>query len=89
MSQPHVLIARTRPGRVRPTIADWVCRRAKDHGDVNVELVDLAEAALPLLGRVGASDRHPPTAPADTCHARGLSPTLSATPLGNHVLLNR
>jgi NAD(P)H-dependent FMN reductase len=45
----HVLIASTRPGRVGPAIAHWVRQRAGDHGHFDVELIDLADVALPLL----------------------------------------
>jgi NAD(P)H-dependent FMN reductase len=45
----HVLIASTRPTRIGPAIADWVCRRAEGHGHFGVELIDLADVALPLL----------------------------------------
>jgi NAD(P)H-dependent FMN reductase len=45
----HVLIASTRPVRIGPAIADWVRQRAESHGHFDVELIDLAEVALPLL----------------------------------------
>jgi NAD(P)H-dependent FMN reductase len=45
----HVLIASTRPVRIGPAIADWVRQRAEGHGHFDVELIDLAEVALPLL----------------------------------------
>jgi NAD(P)H-dependent FMN reductase len=45
----QIVIASTRPGRVGPTIADWVCQRAEAHGHFDVEPVDLADVALPLL----------------------------------------
>lgn len=51
----HVLIASTRPGRIGPPIAEWVRQRAEDHGYFDVELVDLADVALPLL----AEPNHP------------------------------
>lgn len=44
-----VVVASTRPGRVGPTIADWFVARAKDHGDFDIDLVDLAELDLPFL----------------------------------------
>jgi NAD(P)H-dependent FMN reductase len=51
MSLPklHVIIASTRPGRVGPTIAKWFAGFAAEHGEFDVEIVDLAEIDLPLL----------------------------------------
>ena len=45
----QIIIASTRPGRVGPTIADWVRQRAEAHGGFEVEVVDLAEVNLPLF----------------------------------------
>lgn len=49
--RPHlaVVVASTRPGRQGPAVARWVAERAELHGGLEVELVDLAEIALPLL----------------------------------------
>ncbi|MGI3163357.1 NADPH-dependent FMN reductase [Pseudooceanicola sp. 200-1SW] len=44
-----VIIGSTRPGRVGPSVANWVNSGARDHGGFEVELVDLAEIGLPLL----------------------------------------
>lgn len=45
----NVIIGSTRPGRVGPTIGQWFAEFARTHGRFDVELVDLAEFALPLL----------------------------------------
>jgi NAD(P)H-dependent FMN reductase len=45
----NVIIGSTRPGRNGPTVAKWVEQFAKEHGQFDVELVDLADFALPLL----------------------------------------
>ena len=45
----QILIASTRPGRIGPTVADWVRQRAEAHGGFDVEVVDLAEVNLPLF----------------------------------------
>lgn len=45
----NIIIGSTRPGRVGPTIAGWVRDFAVAHGGFEVELVDLADFALPLL----------------------------------------
>jgi NAD(P)H-dependent FMN reductase len=44
-----VVIASTRPGRVGLPVANWFGERATDHGGFDLEVVDLAELALPLL----------------------------------------
>ena len=49
MPQLKIMIASTRPGRVGPTVAQWFYEYAVKHGGFDVELVDLAEADLPLL----------------------------------------
>src|ERR1700710_930920 len=49
MPKLHVILASTRPGRAGEPIADWFVERAIDHGAFEVELVDLAEVALPFM----------------------------------------
>lgn len=51
MSRPvlQVVAASTRPGRRGIAVARWVERLAREHQGFEVELVDLAEVALPLL----------------------------------------
>jgi NAD(P)H-dependent FMN reductase len=45
----HVLLASTRPGRSGEAVARWMHRHAVEHGQFDVELVDLAEVGLPFL----------------------------------------
>ena len=45
----NIIIASTRPGRVGPTVARWADEAARASGLFEVELVDLADFALPLL----------------------------------------
>lgn len=45
----QVIICSTRPGRNGPIIAQWAAEQAKAHGKFTVELVDLADFALPIL----------------------------------------
>ena len=45
----NVIIGSTRPGRVGPVIGRWLTEAATEHGKFDVELVDLADLALPLL----------------------------------------
>ena len=51
MSRPvlEIVIGSTRPGRVGLPVAEWVYGRAVDHDGFDVELVDLAQVALPLF----------------------------------------
>ena len=45
----HVVIASTRPGRSGRAIGEWFRDRAVAAGDFDVELVDLADVALPFF----------------------------------------
>jgi len=45
----QIIIASTRPGRVGLPVARWFEGRARAHGRFEVEVVDLAEVALPFL----------------------------------------
>jgi len=49
MPRLQIVIASTRPGRVGQPVADWFTARAEAHGAFELEVVDLAELALPLL----------------------------------------
>ena len=51
MSQPvlQVIVGSTRPGRKGLAVGRWVQQLAQDHGGFAVELVDLAEVALPVF----------------------------------------
>ncbi|WP_312948496.1 NAD(P)H-dependent oxidoreductase [Agrobacterium sp.] len=44
-----IIIGSTRPGRVGPTVAEWVKNTAVSHGKFDVELIDLVDFNLPLL----------------------------------------
>lgn len=44
-----VILGSTRPGRIGEAVAHWTYEIAKRRPDVEVELVDIAEYALPLL----------------------------------------
>jgi NAD(P)H-dependent FMN reductase len=45
----YVIIASTRPGRRGLPVGQWAYERATRHGALEVELVDLAEVALPFM----------------------------------------
>jgi NAD(P)H-dependent FMN reductase len=49
MPKLSVVLSSTRPGRAGEPIAKWFVESAKKHGAFDVQLVDLAEVALPLL----------------------------------------
>ncbi len=44
-----VIVGSTRPGRVGKQVGDWVLAQAKNRGDAQYELVDLADFPLPHL----------------------------------------
>jgi NAD(P)H-dependent FMN reductase len=45
----QIISASTRPGRKGIAVARWIQQLAQEHGGFDVELVDLAEVALPLM----------------------------------------
>ncbi|HEV3360127.1 MAG TPA: NAD(P)H-dependent oxidoreductase [Pseudonocardiaceae bacterium] len=50
MTKLEIIIASTRPGRVGPSVAQWIRDQAVQHGGFDeVELVDLAEVDLPFM----------------------------------------
>lgn len=44
-----IVLASTRPGRAGEPVARWVETACRDHGEFEVELVDLAEIGLPFV----------------------------------------
>ncbi len=48
-----IIVGSTRPGRQGLPVARWVEQFAKDYDKFDVELVDLAEIALPILDEAG------------------------------------
>ena len=49
----QIIIGSTRPGRKGPAVARWFDGVARAHGDFEVELIDLAEVALPFFDEPG------------------------------------
>jgi NAD(P)H-dependent FMN reductase len=45
----QVIVASTRPGRIGRAVGEWFAAEAERHGAFEVELVDLADVALPLF----------------------------------------
>ncbi|MFD1322096.1 NADPH-dependent FMN reductase [Micromonospora sonneratiae] len=85
--QLAVLIGSVREGRFGPTVGNWFVRLARERTDLIVDVVDLAESALPMvLPAFGAE-----AAPEAVRALQDLSPRLSAadafvvvTPEYNH-----
>ncbi|WP_329092433.1 MULTISPECIES: NADPH-dependent FMN reductase [unclassified Streptosporangium] len=65
-----VIIGSTRDGRFGPTVAGWFTARARRRGDLDIDLIDLAETGLPQT----LSDQDEP-APAEVA---ALAPRLAA-----------
>lgn len=55
MLKLQVIVASTRDERKGPLVAAWFAEQARGHGQFEVEVVDLADVALPLLDE----PRHP------------------------------
>jgi NAD(P)H-dependent FMN reductase len=51
MSEPvvQIIVGSTRPGRVGSSVAEWLADAARAHGGMQVEVVELADVALPLF----------------------------------------
>lgn len=49
MPRLQIVIASTRPGRVGLTVGHWLAARACAHEGLELDVVDLAELALPLM----------------------------------------
>jgi NAD(P)H-dependent FMN reductase len=69
----QVIIASTRPGRVGVPVATWFAQRARDHGGFQVEVVDLAEANLPLFDE----PNHPRLGQYEHQHTKDWSATIA------------
>lgn len=69
----QVIVASTRPGRIGRSVADWFLPVAKAHGGFEVELVDLAEVALPMFDE----PRHPRLGQYEHQHTKDWSATVS------------
>lgn len=51
-----VIIGSTRPGRLGPAVAAWFVDHASARPDVDVDLIDLADLAVPIGPRLAAAD---------------------------------
>ena len=48
-SRLAIVVGSVREGRFGPVVAAWVAERARDHGAFDVDVVDLADADIPLV----------------------------------------
>lgn len=49
MYKLKIISSTIRPGRKGPIVANWIAEAAKDHGEFEVEYLDLGEIGLPLM----------------------------------------
>jgi NAD(P)H-dependent FMN reductase len=55
MTRLHIIVGSTRDGRAAEPVAQWVYRRAKEHGGFDVTLLDLREWPLPMFAETLAT----------------------------------
>lgn len=78
-----IIIGSVREGRFGPVVGGWVADHAREHGDFDVEVVDLAEIDLPL-----ALPAAPPKfAGADYPRPAGMAPLTTALDRADAVLI--
>ena len=58
-----IIIGSTRPGRAADRVIPWITATSRDHGDFDVDVLDLRDWPLPLFGETSATvgDPHEPT----------------------------
>src|SRR5205814_3285818 len=54
MNKLHIIVGSTRDGRAAEPVAQWVHRRAKEHGGFDVTLLDLRDWPLPMFAETMA-----------------------------------
>ena len=55
MKKLHIIVGSTRDGRAAEPVAQWVHRRAKEHGGFDVTLLDLRDWPLPMFAETMAT----------------------------------
>ncbi|MEU4829794.1 NAD(P)H-dependent oxidoreductase [Streptosporangium sp. NPDC023615] len=75
-----IVIGSTREGRVAPTVARWFTGRAEEHGDMDVDVLDLAEAPPPAR----LTNEPPPEVTALTPRLAAADAYVIVTPEYNH-----
>lgn len=69
----QVIVASTRPGRLGSFVAAWFLEYARAHGEFDVELIEIADANLPLLDE----PKHPALGQYEHEHTKAWSATMS------------
>ncbi|GAA0920437.1 NAD(P)H-dependent oxidoreductase [Pseudonocardia zijingensis] len=78
-----VVIASTREGRFAPTVGNWFVEQARGRGDLELDVLDLADAALPD-GLTGYGTRPPDAVAAVTPRLAAADAFVVVTPEYNH-----
>jgi NAD(P)H-dependent FMN reductase len=71
----NIIIGSTRPGRVGPKVANWFYGFAKEHGQFDVELTDLADLDLPVFDE----PKHPRLAQYEHAHTKRWSEIIAGS----------
>ncbi len=82
-SRLAIIIGSVREGRFGPVVAGWVAARARERGDFDVEVVDLAEIDVPLTLPAAP----PKYAGADYPRPAGMAPLTAALDRADAVLI--
>lgn len=75
-----IIIGSTRQGRFGPTVANWLAAYAAERGDMEIDLIDLAEARLPEV----MTDDTPPAVAALAPRLAAADAFIVVTPEYNH-----
>lgn len=70
----HIVISSTRPGRVGPAVANWLHDFARQHGQFDARLVDLADFNLPIYDE----PHHPATQKYEHAHTKAWAASVTA-----------
>ncbi|WP_436778137.1 NADPH-dependent FMN reductase [Yinghuangia sp. YIM S09857] len=74
MTNVGIILGSTRPGRLGPQVAEWVAETGRKHCGVDVEIVDIADHALPIFDE----PRSPLSGDYEHAHTRAWSTTINA-----------
>jgi NAD(P)H-dependent FMN reductase len=74
MTEPvvQIIVGSTRPGRVGSAVGEWLADAAREHGGMQVELIELADVDLPLFDEA----QHPRFGQYEHEHTRRWSTTV-------------